>query len=784
MIPPARWIPATSPPSALAKGGPALSRSVRSWLLLTGLFGGLVLVAGIWVTLDRRPPAWDHANHLERAIRCQRILAEPGHNRLGEILEISSFYPPVVICTAGALYLLTGAHPLASQAVILAFLAIGLCALFALGRRLFDDATGLLAALIFGTAPFVVYSVINFQLDLPLAGVAILALLVLVRTEEFSRRSWSVVMGLTLALGMLVKPPFAVYSLPPLIFVAWRAVRAPERGRRLVNLSLAFLVASALSLPWYGMRLFGLPTQIASRAFKMAAESGYPETLTASSLFFYPRTLLPIFGLLAGPLFAWGLIALLRNRGVRGLFWSASLVPFGFFLFIQNKNLRYVLPILPVAALIAAAALRTLAPAWRRGLTLAVAGLSVLQVGAAAFGVPPVPRWTPFNLPLVFSFPPSPIEWPHRQILDVIVREGRGAPATVSVVPNFSLFSVSNFRYYAVRDRLPLQMTRAWSQYPLGVDFAILKSGDQGPEFAIAKPTRIMERLAAGDPAFERAFPVIWQTPLPDGSLAIVRQRRLTAVAGVSPDALAEQFKMAIARFLEPYAREVEGLRVDLIYASEALLKGEIRQVRLEARSALVAEFDRRGAQLRLREPRFTLEGVLINPHRLTASGEIEPLDVERLRVDHLVVTEEDLQTFLTGFRRLRGLRLRLEAGVVTVALPLPGPDVAGRLRLLGGNAGTRAGGRAGTQAAGLGAPKAWVAPLRLWAEQVSLGGIPLPGLLSSWVFRHYDPSARLTRLSVAVELDQIRIEPGRLVISSRFAPEGALRSTKIYEKL
>ncbi len=720
--------------------------SVRHWLWLAGLFGGLVLVVGSWVALDRRPPEWDYANHLERAVRCHQLLSEEGRGGVGAILEMSSFYPPVAPCAAGLLYFVFPITPLASQSVMLGFLGVALVSIFLLGRRLFDEPTGALAALLFGAAPFVVYSGTNFQLDLPLAAAVILALLVLVQTDEFSRRWWSIVMGLVLALGMLVKPPFAVYLLPPLALVAWRALRATGRGGRLLNLTLALLLGSALSIPWYGPRLFGLPVQIASRAFKQAAESGYPEMFTASSLFFYPRSLLPTFGLLAGLLFAWGLLALARRGAARGLLWSASLVPFGAFLLIQNKNLRYVLPILPVAALIAAAGLHALRPAWRQALTFAVILASVVQVGAAAFGIPPIPRWAPFGVTLVFSFPPSRVEWPHRQILALITRETRGAQATVSVVPNYNYFSVSNFRYYAARDRLPLKMTRAWDQYPIGVDFVILKTGSQGPEFSVAKPKRIMERLAAGDPAFERVFPVIWQGPLPDGSVAIVRERRLAPVAARDPAVLARRFKEAVPRFLHPYARDVERLKIDLAYSPEALLRGEIEELRVEARSARAAEFARNRAELRLREIRLVLEGLVINPHRLVASGEIELLELGRFRVDHLVVTQEDLQAFLTGIRGLRGLRLRLEEGAVSVALAQPGPDVAGRLTLSTGSGNS---------------------PLAIRAERLSLGGVPLPRLLVGWVLRQYDPGPRLATLPVAVELGRLGVEPGRIVISS-----------------
>jgi len=714
-------------------------------LQLAGIFGALAIVAAVWVQTDRRPPEWDHANHLERAALCGQILADRGLAGWGEIVEMSSFYPPVVPCSAGLLSLLFPLTPLTAQSVILVFLALALVSLFFLGHQLFDSSTGVLAALIFGTAPFVVFSTTNFQLDLPLAAAVSLSLLALVLTEDFSRRGWSVVAGLSFAFGMLVKPPFAVYVLPPLALVAWRALRAPDRQVRAFNLLPALVLGGALSLPWYGPRLFGLPIQIATRSFKQAALQGSPEIFSSAALLLYPRTLLAIFGLLAAPLLAWGLLALGRRRDSRGLLWSASLAPFVVFVLIQNKNYRYVLPIFPVAALIAAAGLRAFAPAWRRGLTVVLVCLSALQVGAAAFGLPPLARWAPLGIPLVFSFPPSPAEWPQRQILDVIVREAGGRPASVSVVPNDNFFSVSNFRYYAVRDRLPLTLTRAWDDYPLGVDFVIMKTGSQGPEFSIAKPRRIMARLARGDPAFERAFPVIWEGPLPDGSQASVRQRQITPVPGVSPSDLARRLKDSIAAFLDPYARDLEQLTVDLSADPQALLRGEIRRVRLEARSARVAEFARNGAQLRLREIRVSLEGVLVNPHRLVASGAIELLAVERMRIERLVVTEEDLREFLAGFRRLGGLTVGLEAGGVSVALAQWGPDVAGRLKLSNGT------GRA---------------PLTVHAERLSLGGIPLPPLLVHWIFRQYDPTPRLASLPIAVELGQIRVEPHRIIVS------------------
>src|SRR5258708_36172959 len=115
---------------------------------------------------------------------------------------------------------------------MLAKRALALPGLFALGVRLWAPPAGLMAAFLLGTAPFVVFSLLNFQLDLPLMAMVALALYALVRTDHFSHRSWSIGFGVAVGLGMVTKPPFAAYMLPPLLWAAWHALRAPDRRRR------------------------------------------------------------------------------------------------------------------------------------------------------------------------------------------------------------------------------------------------------------------------------------------------------------------------------------------------------------------------------------------------------------------------------------------------------------------------------------------------------------------------------------------------------------------------
>jgi hypothetical protein len=719
------------------------------WLAL--LLVGMGAIMALWLSIDRRPPEWDHANHLERALHCHRILAEPGHDRYGEIVAMSSFYPPVVLCAAGLAYFVAPVTPLTAQTVIWGFLVLGTLAVWGVGRRLFGDRPAAwVGALVFATAPFTVFSLLRFQLDLPLAAVVALALYLIVRVEASPTTGGALALGLAFALGMLVKPPFAAYLLPPMLWLVWRALCAPDRGVRLRGVALALGAGTLLALPWYGPRLAGLPMQIMNRSFKQAIES--PPALSSAGLLFYPRVYLPLVGVLTGLLALWGVWALRRIPRARGLVWAA-LLSWVIFVLIQNKNLRYALPLVPAVALAAAAGVAALGPRLRRPVTAACVLLGLVQISTTAFAVPPSPYWKAFLIPLVTSDPPVPHDWRHADVLAAVLRELPGAVARVAVVPNDNYFSVSNFRYEAARDRLPLTFVRAWDGAPFGVDAAIVKTGDQGPDHASDKAKRIMRAFEGGDPWLAAAYPVVARFPLPDGSEGMVRVRRPPPVDDVSADVLATRLTVAATELLIDFAREPLGLTVRAEHRPDALRRGEVDRVRLEAESALVGEHARGRPALRVRDVRLVAHGLRFNPGRLAATGRLEILDLQGLTVERLRADEADLLAFLRAQQGMRRAGLALGDGEARMSLGLGrGPTLVARVRVLPGAAG---------------------APFALDLSDVRVGGVALPDVLAGWIVRHFDPTPRLRRLPVPVTLPSLRILPGRVEIAPAAASAG-----------
>ena len=714
------------------------SGSAREWAIVGGVYLALVLIVAVWLAIDRRPPEWDHANHLERVVHCAQDLAR---GDVRTIIERSSFYPPVVPCAAALVYRLAPSDAAAAQSVILVFLGLGMAAVYLLGRHVAGGTEGVVAAVVFGCAPFVVFSAQRFQLDLPLASVVALALVVILCTDGFTRLGWSLVAGLVFAVGMLTKPPFAAYVIVPILLVAALSRR---RGLAAVYAALAILVGAAVSVPWYGPRLFGFVPQIAARSFKQAAESGHPDPLTATALLYYPTWLAPQFGVLAVVLLLVGLVVAAMRR--QWIVLAALLAPFLLFELLQNKNLRYTLPILPVAAVLAGMAFGLL-----KGRARAVGGVVValacaLQVSATALAVPS--GWTlpGLGVPFVLESPPATGNWRQREIMALISKDSRGEPVTVSVVPNDNFFSVSNFRYYGTRDGLPLQFTRAWDGEPIGIEYMIFKTGDVGPSWTAEKPRRITERLRT-DTALARVFPVIGEFQLPDGSTATVRARRLGEAVPAAPAAFAREVQAAVRRALADVTADVQGLEIDLAY-DDTLLRGHIGRIDIRATSARVGELKRPGSPLlRVSDVRFVFEDVLVNPFGVHATGRLSLLDARRATLERVTIREDDLRAFLKEQKGFKTASVKLEPGALAFLMSLPGPDVAARVRVL----------------------PASDQPFTLRADHVTLGGIPVPGMFVNWVVRTWDPAPRIaSRLPFPVTLGRIEITPEAIRISAR----------------
>jgi hypothetical protein len=525
------------------------------------------------------------------------------------------------------------------------------------------------------------------------------------------------VAGLVLGLGMLLKPTFALYVAGPIVWL----VLLERRWRALWNCALALVVAAAVSLPWYASRILATPRQSA------------PETASLT-LVQYLTALVQQLGPLAVVALVIGLpLAVLRGRGFAIV---AFLVPLAVIALRRHDAVRATLPVLPAAAVLGGMAAGALPRRAHMAGLVAVGLIGAAQVGAVAWGVPPPAVLPGLDVPWVVPSPPSRGDWRHRDVLRAIATDSGGRPSTVSVLSDHAAFSPSNVRYYARRDRLSLRVIRAWEVDPIGVDYMVVKSGDPGPGRTAEAAQRATGRLAR-DPALARVYPVIADFPLPDGSTASVRARRVPDGVATAPDALATALDAAIRRQLGAVARDVDNLALRIEHDAE-IVRGRLKRVELSADSAVLADYRRPDApRVRVRRLVLVADDVLVNPFSLEADGRAELLDVGRLRVSRAEVSGDDAQAFLGQLRGFRRTRVRLTTDAVYVTTRQPGADVLALVRIV----------------------PATDRRVALHVERASVGWIPLPTRLVNWVMRDYDPFGRLTSmLPFPVEVARVAV--------------------------
>src|SRR3989441_11707989 len=220
----------------------------------------------MWLAIDRHPPEWDYANHLERAVLCWRGLVT---GDVAAVLGRSSFYPPLVPCLAGLLFRVLPSDAAFGQIVVLAFLGLGMAATYVLARRWVSGGGAVVAAVLVGTAPSVVQLTLRFQLDVPLMAMVVVALETLLRTQGFKRVGWSLAVGIIVGLGLLTKPPFVVYVAPAII-LSVLAVRTRDAGRHPMGATLGALI---IAVPCYRPRILRVPMAEEWRAVHAAVPS-------------------------------------------------------------------------------------------------------------------------------------------------------------------------------------------------------------------------------------------------------------------------------------------------------------------------------------------------------------------------------------------------------------------------------------------------------------------------------------------------------------------------------
>jgi 4-amino-4-deoxy-L-arabinose transferase-like glycosyltransferase len=243
---------------------------LKRWLDPGGIRAAILLALlaaignGIWILHDHSIPSWDQSHYLDVTWQYRQALSNLGPIQL--LQAIHSVDPsrgplfPVLMLPFNYVF---GSG--ARSGLILNFclapvlyLAAGEIAaiVFRSGRA------RLIAILLTATVPLLVGLYHNVLQDFLLTTLATVSILLLLKTELFTRRKACLALGATVGLGMLAKVTFPLFLLGPLVVIAIQAIpellarhrQDPDGGtlkRVGLNVGLSAGLALLLILPWY-----------------------------------------------------------------------------------------------------------------------------------------------------------------------------------------------------------------------------------------------------------------------------------------------------------------------------------------------------------------------------------------------------------------------------------------------------------------------------------------------------------------------------------------------------
>ncbi len=603
---------------------------------LSAFLAAQALMVRSYGSLQKRPPSWDQAIHMEIALDYQEAY------KAGRWSSIMDLAPKPGMPPFPPLYHLALMHTYGSSDPAAAALWVNWCYLALLCFSLFficfafrPDWAALGAVIAFAASPGIQELLFTQLIDLPVVALVAAAYLAFLYSDDF--KSWvpSLLLGAIFGIGMLHKWTFFSYLIPAYL----SGMYALSNNKSRTKVLACTLIAAAICAPWYYRHI----AMLVPRLFQASSDFAVPVTQGWAFLLYF---LVSADSL--GPLF-WALgwvglgIPSYRERSEKSwIVWAWVLTSYIFWAIVPNRQMRFLLPGFSALAV-------GMCGSWPTGLIWALAGFQLF--GAVNYsngwiaGIQiPLPL---HDITLLPSNAPAAEDW---HIEDVLrAAQGLSDPAkpvaNLTVVANAPYFNATSFGWLARVLKLPTVHVRGVNKRICEFSqFVVLKDDKLGPAGVIEGLPEAARIINAPNGWFSRGYEKAGLWPLPDGSNAILyKQRQLSGppIAGKGT-----QFTYYTSGPLTADDLKIELAPWDKTAADYPLIK--VGASSIELRGVKVAH------------PALELENAVIMPaaedKKAPEWDDVRFLKISRLRLLSAELDGADLKAYLE--ERVKGLHL------------------------------------------------------------------------------------------------------------------------------
>ena len=336
-------------------------RSIKSYLTESRILLILVVLFSVvsnivWHFVNNAPPTWDSAGHLGLSFLFADTLPELlfGEISFTNFLRISNYYPPLVQLLGGFSIMIFGRHYYSAIFVGTVFLAISIFYLFKIILYHYnDEKLAALTVFIYALFPHVWEQSRQFHLDIPLVALLLAAYFYLVQSNSLKDKKNSLLFFIFFVGAQLTKWYGFVYLVVPFVYlVIAKAIKEKDllNKERLTNIFQGSFLILFLAVPWYIANYSNIVNIV---SITSQGEVGDPENvLSLESLFHYLKLIMSHQITFVSVLLVIYSIYMFAKREMphKNYIFHLLIFPYLAFSMIQNKDLRYVLPLTPIFA--------------------------------------------------------------------------------------------------------------------------------------------------------------------------------------------------------------------------------------------------------------------------------------------------------------------------------------------------------------------------------------------------------------------------------------------------
>ncbi|HEY9649954.1 MAG TPA: phospholipid carrier-dependent glycosyltransferase, partial [Coleofasciculaceae cyanobacterium] len=500
---------------------------------------------------------------------------------------LSSKIPPLFYIATAIVQNAVGTGPDQAALVQLLFSAILLGSVYVLGIQLFNVRIGLWAALLCQLLPGLYRYRLEFLLDYPLTAIVTFTFCCLTvwwnqglkvkrleglnqptnlqsdnlqpenlqLTKPLKEWLWAAAFGLSLGIALMVKQTSLFFLVVPILWVGVSTIQRRYWGRVAQLMGSLFLSVLVFG-PWYRTNWLLMLMAGKRATIDSAIAEGDPPLNTLDAWLYYwkilpylvswPLLLVPIVGLII----YWGRSVLINYQNkqkteiaepeIRGksqktkskfkkfssFQWLAIFGISGYLLcsLNVNKDARYILPLLPVVSLVLAYGLTQWKGLWVNNVRWGTISLAILLMLLNLFPIGGH-ALTQLLSPRVQNYAYLGATWPHRQVIDEIIKTSPYLRTTLGVLPSTPEINQHNLNYYGALENFQVYGRQVGTrkkyveQDARSLSWFLTKTGEQGsvPD----AQTAIVQFVEKG-----QDFQLCKTWNLPDGSTLNLYQKR------------------------------------------------------------------------------------------------------------------------------------------------------------------------------------------------------------------------------------------------------------------